>query len=124
MAFLLQFAVCDLDATIEAQDAVFGPVAQWLLQSILSDKEARRAMADRFEQRRSRAGYCLSLEEYEGEELRYYVGLSTDGRSAYSYSDVHFVVWELMKMFWLVEQVRPYYYNGVLDRSTSCLSST
>src|SRR4051812_1810967 len=30
-----------------------------LLQSILSDKEARKAMTDRFEQRRGRAEYCL-----------------------------------------------------------------
>jgi hypothetical protein len=29
MAFLLQFAVCDLDATMEAQEAIFGPISQW-----------------------------------------------------------------------------------------------
>ncbi len=51
-------------------------------------------------------------------------GLSTDGRGAHSHSDAHLVVWELMKMLWLVEQVRPYYYDGVLDRSTPLPSST
>ena len=77
-------------------------------------------MADRFEQHRGRAEHCLRLEEYKEEELRCYVGLLTDGCSAHSYSDAHLVVWELMKMFWLVEQVRPYHYDGVLDRHTPC----
>ena len=120
MAFLLQFTVCDLNATVEAQDAVFDPIAKWLLQSILSDKEARKAMTDRFEQRRGRAEYCLKLEAYEEEEMRYYVGLLDDGCSAHSHSDAHLMVWELMKMFWLVEQVRPYFGYGVLDRYTPC----
>ncbi|KAK3897340.1 hypothetical protein C8A05DRAFT_39109 [Staphylotrichum tortipilum] len=84
MAFLLQFAVCDLGAMLEAQDAVFGPVADWLLDSILSDHAARRAMADRFDK---------------------------------GHSDAHLVVWELMKMFWLVEQIRPYPLTySMLDR--------
>ena len=77
-------------------------------------------MADCFEQHRGRAEHCLRLEEYKEEELRCYVGLLTDGCSAHSYSDAHLVVWELMKMFWLVEQVRPYHYDGVLDRYTPC----
>jgi hypothetical protein len=113
MAFLLQFAVCDLDATLEAQDAVFGPIAEWILESILSDKESRQAMADRFEQRRGRATFCLDREEWE-EEHHCPVGLLTDGRG--THSDAHLVVWELMKMFWLVAKVHPYSGNSVLDR--------
>ncbi|KAL2016032.1 hypothetical protein VTK56DRAFT_4342 [Thermocarpiscus australiensis] len=119
MAFLLQFAVCDLDATLEAQDAVFGPIANWLLESILSDTESRQAMADRFEQRRGRATFCIQREEWE-EEHHCPVVLLTDGRG--THSDAHLVVWELMKMLWLVEQVHPivgsYYGDGVLDRCT------
>ena len=123
IAFLLQFAVCDLDASLEAQDAVFGPIADWLLESILSDKESRQAMADRFEQRRGRATYCLHWEEWEEEGLQCPVGLLTDGRG--TYSDAHLVVWELMKMLWLVEQVHPIAGSySVLDRLTSRPPST
>ena len=117
MAFLLQFAVCDLDASPEAQDAVFSPIADWLLESILSDKEARQAMADRFEQRYGRATFCIQREEWEeGDQCP--VGLLTDGRG--THSDAHLVVWELMKMLWLIQQVYPivdsYSGDGVLDR--------
>jgi hypothetical protein len=96
MAFLLQFAVCDLDATLEAQDAVFGPIAEWLLESILSDKESRQAMADRSEQRRGRATFCLGREEWNEDEPQCPLGVLSDGRG--THSDAHLVVWELMKM--------------------------
>lgn len=35
--FVLSFTVCDLEATIEAQDALFAPLADWLLEDILQD---------------------------------------------------------------------------------------
>jgi hypothetical protein len=124
MAFLLQFAVCDLSATLEAQDAVFGPIAEWLLESILSDQESRQAMAKRFEKRCGRAGFCISQEEdEEGENCP--VGFTDDTTG--SHSDAHLVVWELMKMFWLVERVRPYeldHGQGILDRDSPCPPST
>ena len=124
MAFLLQFAVCDLGATLEAQDAVFGPIAEWLLESILSDQESRQAMTERFEQRCGRAGFCISHEE-DAERENCPVGFTDD--AAGSHSDAHLVVWELMKMFWLVERVRPYGLEqdqSVLDRDTPCPPST
>jgi hypothetical protein len=78
---------------------------------------------DRFDQSRGRAKFCLSLEKYEEEEeLRCFGGILTDGGG--THSDVHLVVWELMKMFWLVDQVRPYYGVGVLDRDSRCPPST
>ena len=114
MTFLLQFAVCDLDATLEAQDVVFGPIAEWLLGSILSDKESRQAMADRFRLGYGRAEFCLSQDKDEEQEPCP-LSLLPDGCS--SHSDAHLVVWELMKMFWLVERIRPYGLQGsVLDR--------
>ncbi len=64
LAFLLQFAVCDLIATLKAQDAVFGH-SEWLLDSILSDKESRQAVANRFKQGYGRAGFCVSHQEEE-----------------------------------------------------------
>jgi hypothetical protein len=131
MAFLLQFPVCDLDATLEAQDVVFGPIAQWLLDSILSDKESRQAMADRFEQGYGRAGIYHSHPThpddthpaYPADEKHCIVRFMADGRG--SHSDAYLVVWELMKMFWLVEQVRPYPLDQrVLDRHPPRTPST
>ncbi len=120
MAFLLQFAVCDLGATLEAQDAVFGPIAEWLLDSILSDKESRQAMADRFERGYGRAEFCLSRDEDDGPCP---ARLLPDGRG--SHSDAHLVVWELMKMFWLAEEVRPHGLQGSkLDRRAPRSPST
>ncbi|KAK3902000.1 hypothetical protein C8A05DRAFT_34320 [Staphylotrichum tortipilum] len=119
MAFLLQLAVCDLSATLEAQDAVFGPVADWLLDSILSDHEARWAMADRFNKACGRARYCHHQAEAEDEDMERYpcpLSLLADGHRGRSHSDAHLVVWELM-MFWLVEQIRPYpLTESMLDR--------
>lgn len=60
LAFLMQFAVCDLAAPLEAQEAIFGPVGDWLLENILSDREPRKAMAERFERGCGRAEFCLS----------------------------------------------------------------
>ncbi|KAK4240374.1 hypothetical protein C8A03DRAFT_31510 [Achaetomium macrosporum] len=98
--FLTQFAVYDLEAPTEALDAVFGPAADWLLASFLSDRESRQAMAKRFDERFGRAGYCLSLEGSCP------VGL-VDGRGDGSHSDAHHVVWQLMRMLWVVEHTRP-----------------
>ncbi len=112
MAFLLQFAVCDLDATLETQDVVFGPIAEWLLDSILFDEDSRQAMADRFGQGYGRVGFCLGRDQDEEP-----CPLSHLPDRCSSHSDAHFIVWELMKMFWLVEQVRPYGLQGsILDR--------
>ncbi len=123
IAFLLQFAVCDLDASLEAQDDIFGPVAEWLVDSILSDSEARRAMADRFEQGYGRALYCLKRGELDAGDEPHPCTMSilADGgiRGGTNHSDAHLVVWELMKMFWLVQQFRfeNVDYNwGLLDR--------
>jgi hypothetical protein len=96
LAFLLQFAVCDLEATVEAQDAVFGPVADWLLESILSDRDARQAMAKRFDQGYGRARFCQSRDA----DSPCPVDLA-DGSG--SHSDAHHVLWEVMKMMWLAE---------------------
>ncbi|KAK4033979.1 hypothetical protein C8A01DRAFT_39538 [Parachaetomium inaequale] len=99
LAYLMQFAVCDLEATLEAQETIFAPLAEWLLQDVLSDREAREAMAERFDKGFGRAGFCRSQEQ-DGEGCPV---TSIDGGSN---SDAHLVVWELIKMLWVVEQVR------------------
>jgi hypothetical protein len=42
LKFLEQFAVCNMNATPEAYEAVFGPVGDWLLETIMADKVTKR----------------------------------------------------------------------------------
>jgi hypothetical protein len=102
--FLTQFAVYDLEASLEAQDAVFGPAADWLFESILSDRESRQAMARRFDKGFGRARYCA----HRGKESGHCpVGLVDNGGGGRSHSDAHLVVWQLMRILWVYEQIRP-----------------
>ncbi|KXX76433.1 hypothetical protein MMYC01_200189 [Madurella mycetomatis] len=89
LRFLEQFAVCNMAATPEAEEAVFEPFGAWLLENILSDKQARQAMADRFRSGCGRARRCRNLGSCP-------VSLVGGG----SHSDAHLVVWEVMKMVW------------------------
>jgi hypothetical protein len=102
--FLLSFAAYDLEAPAEAQDALFAPLAEWLLADILGDQQARDAMAARFEKGVGRAEYCQSRDDDWPCPLTAVVDVAGS-----SHSDAHLVVWELMKMFWVVEQIRPFY---------------
>jgi hypothetical protein len=90
LAFLEQFAVCNLDPTPEAEEAVFGPLGNWLLESILADHAAREAMARRFREGYGRANYCLSRSDCPVTEVG----------GGNNHSDAHLVVWELMQMLW------------------------
>ncbi|GAB1312678.1 F-box domain-containing protein [Madurella fahalii] len=87
--FLEQYAVCNMAASPEAEEAVFGAFGAWLFESILSDKNGREAMAYRFRSGYGRARRCQNLKRCP---LRL-----VDGGS---HSDAHFVVWEVMKMVW------------------------
>ncbi|KAK3308170.1 uncharacterized protein B0T15DRAFT_490765 [Chaetomium strumarium] len=116
-------AIRTSERSLEAQDDVFGPIAEWLLDSILADKESRQAMADRFEQGYGRAEYCLTHPRLPDGCSPCIAKPLADGRG--SHSDAHLVVWELMKMFWLVEQVRPHALDQwILDRDAPRPPST
>ncbi len=117
--FLLQFPICDLDATLEAQDAIFGPLADWLLESIMSDEAARQAMAERFEERRGRAEYCI---EEGGPGHGCPLDVLADGRG--THSDAHLVVWELMQLLWLALRFRPSSHDSIFQGDTACPPSS
>ncbi len=91
------FPVCDLEASFEAQEAVFGPVADWLLENILSDRESRDDMADRFGRGYGRAGFCQGSDNCP-------VTLLADGSG--THSDAHFVVLELMRTLWVASHAQ------------------
>lgn len=95
LRFLERFAVCNMAAAPEAEEAIFEPFGAWLLESILSDKQAREAMADRFRSGYGRARRCQSLSSCP-------VSLVGGG----SHSDAHLVVWEVMKMVWAFDHAK------------------
>ena len=101
--FVLTFAAYGLEAPLEAQDALFAPLAGWLLADILADHQGRDAMAARFEKGVGRAKFCQSRDDAWPCPLTTVVDV--DGSS---HSDAHLVVWALMKVFWVVEQIRPW----------------
>ncbi|KAK4243358.1 hypothetical protein C7999DRAFT_44818 [Corynascus novoguineensis] len=82
LQFLEQFAVCNMNPSPEAEEAVFGPLSAWLFESILSDKTGRAAMARRFKEGYGRAWYCQHRSDY-----------------------AHFIAWEIMQMLWVREHI-------------------
>ncbi|KAL8380667.1 hypothetical protein RB595_005103 [Gaeumannomyces hyphopodioides] len=107
--FLERFTVCNMRASLEAEEAVFGPLCDWLLHSIMSDSESRQAYAERFEKGFGRALCCPNIKgsgpcPYPEELAR------GDG----SHSDSHPVVWEISKMIWLdhylAEEATPWFH--------------
>lgn len=96
--FLENFAVWNRASTAESEDAAFGSVGAWLLDSILSDQESRSMMADRFDKGYGRSEYCAARK-------RAYGVCPVELVEGGSHSDAHFVVWELMQLLWVVDHV-------------------
>jgi hypothetical protein len=92
LRFFEQFAVCNMNATPETEEAAFGPLASWLLETIMSDQEARKAMAARFENGRERAWRCHHNRP----------NCPVSNFSGGDHSDAHLVVWEVMQMVWML----------------------
>jgi hypothetical protein len=95
LAFFDQFAISNMEEMPEEEEAAFGPFGKWLLENILSDRESRAAMADRFETGSGRSRYCRRRGDCP-------VGfVDSEG----SHADAHLVVWELMQMLWADEHL-------------------
>lgn len=127
IAFLMQFPIYDLEASIKTQDALFSPLAEWLLQDILAERKSREAMAFRFKQGFGRAEYCQRRPGNSTSEpcplTPRDCGDSNGGgsNSRISHSDAHHICWELMKIFWVVGHFRPatWQTREVISRHTS-----
>jgi len=97
--YLKEFAVYNRDATADAEDAVFGPFADWLIEDILArgDKDSfSRGFRDRHNQARSCRFYAYPPWTCPIDRGDY------GGRS---HADAHFVVLGLMQMMWASEHV-------------------
>lgn len=105
-------AVFNSEATVEEQDAVFGPLAQWLLQSILADETGMAAMMERFDEQRGRARCCRDVrrqyDDYDDDDDvdededdgSCPFQLLSSNTSTDSHARAHFVAWQVMQMLW------------------------
>ncbi|KAL2173894.1 uncharacterized protein P884DRAFT_210409 [Thermothelomyces heterothallicus CBS 202.75] len=94
LEFLEQFAVCNMNPAPAAEEDVFGTLGSWLLETILSDRRGREAMAKRFDEGYGRALYCKNR-----------VSCPVTAVEGGNHSDAHFVAWEIMQMLWVREHL-------------------
>ena len=104
--------VCRITLPPETEDQLFGPLAAWLVDNILSDQQTREAMAERFAKQYGRGVFCgdhfdsppdppqtCRQTSIEGEELSETCPL-TSVEGGQTHSDVHLVLWEIMQIAW------------------------
>ncbi|KAK1776219.1 hypothetical protein QBC45DRAFT_435297 [Copromyces sp. CBS 386.78] len=96
--WLEQFTICNMSSTPEAEEVVFGRVANWLFGNMLEKKSSRDAVAWRFAHDLGRATYCRRLRD-SGRVCP--VQLVPNSSGTWSHADAHLVVWELMQVFYL-----------------------
>ena len=103
--WLEQFAVCNMNSsTPEAEEVVFGRIAEWLLRNILEKKSSRDAMAWRFAHDLGRATYCRRLRD-SGRECPVQL-LVADSNIPWTHADAHLVPWGLMQVFFIFQVTR------------------
>ncbi|KAH8908133.1 hypothetical protein BR93DRAFT_977960 [Coniochaeta sp. PMI_546] len=103
LAFLEKFAPYNIASGLEEEEALYGPVAAWILQSILADDVGRAAMAKRFGLGLGRAEICQTREDCPVKLAFDGAGEGNgDGRSD---SDAHFVVWQIIQMAWVLQHI-------------------
>ncbi|KAK3323333.1 hypothetical protein B0T19DRAFT_485726 [Cercophora scortea] len=102
--FYRKFAVTNMEANTEEQDAVFASLADWLLTNMLSDKQLRRDYVSRFQNSTGRAQCCNDV-MYANKPNYPPCPLGTPFLSSMSHADTHLVVWQIMQMLWLVDRL-------------------
>lgn len=100
LAFLERSAAYNIASELEEEEALYGPLAGWMLQNILADGAGRTAMVMRFKSGMSHAEICKNRKDCP-------VKLASDGvdngdSDGSSDSDVHFVVWQIIQMAWVI----------------------
>lgn len=92
-----KFTVFQAITTLEQDTRIFGSLDQWLLDHILSDGEARAAMAHSFDH-----GYGRGLICGKGEfgPVECYIEFSGG-----SHADAHLIIWDLVKILWITERL-------------------
>ncbi|KAK3392407.1 hypothetical protein B0T20DRAFT_383152 [Sordaria brevicollis] len=96
-AFALSFPVCRIATSPETEDQIFGPLATWLIENILSDKQGKEATRESFARLYGRAPYCGNsvTSGARGEQCPL-----TSVEGGQGHSDAHFVCLEIMQIIW------------------------
>ncbi|CEJ90043.1 hypothetical protein VHEMI05852 [[Torrubiella] hemipterigena] len=112
------FPAYNIEASMEEQDAIFGPFADWLLENILANTAEVAAITDRFDKRQGRAWCCRDLQSDDEDagsedELDDGCPVQLKGRAGIdSHAQAHYVAWEVMKMLWQQEHILLSMYNS------------
>lgn len=96
-AFALNFPVCRITTSPETEDQIFGPLAAWLIENILSDKQGREAIREVFAKGYGRASCCRNSATWAQSDNKCPLTSVEGGRY---HSDAHFVCWEIMQIIW------------------------
>lgn len=90
--YIEQFPVLKPINSPDEEEAIFGKTGEWMHKHMMDDVKAREAMAQRFESGTGRATQCPGVDEC-------HVHLLDGG----THADAHYLLWELMKIFWVWE---------------------
>ncbi|KAK7955345.1 hypothetical protein PG988_016039 [Apiospora saccharicola] len=94
--YLDGFAAYNMQPAPAAEHETFSPLADWLVQRILSDRAGREALAWRYQEDVGRAWCCR-----DNDEERDVGPCPLANMEAFPHSDSHFVVWKLMQILWV-----------------------
>lgn len=122
--YLSQSTVYNPGSSLASEEQMFGGVAAWLFEQILSDREGREDFATRFKEGAAygRGELCEYYQIDLGQECPVTISDEIDG--TFSHSDAHWVVWQLLQVFWMCENmyrlVNPFPYPLTPDDKDRC----
>ena len=93
-AFLNGFPVCRITLPPETEGKLFGPLAAWLVDNIVSDKQGREAMETKLCGRWGRGTGCDYIQEPSPDCPL------TSVEGGKDHSDAHLLMWEIMQIVW------------------------
>lgn len=94
--YLESFAAYDMQPSPAAEHDTFGPLADWLVKRILSDRDGREALSLKYQEDIGRARCCKNNNDERDED-----SCPIENMETFQHSDSHFVVWKLMQILWV-----------------------
>ncbi|KAK6840764.1 hypothetical protein PG995_015974 [Apiospora arundinis] len=108
--YLESFASYNMQSSPTAEYEMFGPLADWLVKRILSDRAGREALSLNYQENIGRACCCR-----DNDDERDAGPCPIENMQCLQHSDSHFVVWKLMQILWVSSHIQgldgnsPYY---------------
>lgn len=118
--FLETFPLLRNSTTEEELEKAFGSYSEWLLKSLMTDKDANTIMEQRFETCSGRAQSCHHRQSYELPENRILLrpGCPLELTAGGSHAQAHAVALELMRLLWASTNI----FDALKPRTKGALS--